>query len=185
MSTPTSPDAPKRSTSEKVKMEMSAKEEAKREKMMADAEQKLAYIETIKEMVEKMPSPTPKMKIDMMVSLEKQIQELEMDALGKPRYSFNLHYPIDIGFAPNGRPPVFADETFTSVAKVVKFIKEFIKDEDLMFDKEEYAYPSERLIEDMLEIKNKIDIDVNYREDSDDEDEMDVPFFTLSWKRIN
>ena len=170
------PPAPKRRTREEA-------EEKNRQKMMEEATHKLAYLKTVRDLADKAPSPSIKAKAEIMKYFNTQILDLETDVMGKPRYSYNLHYPTDIGFAPNGRPPVFGDKKFASIAEVSKFISEYIKSEDMMFDKEAYNIPTTKFIESMLGYSDKVDLDVN--DEDEDEDEEKVPLFTLTCQRIN
>ena len=176
---PVCPPAPKRS----IREEMAAKEEVSRQKMMEEATHKIAYLKTMRELAEKTPSPSIRAKAEMMRYFNTQILDLETDVMGKPRYAYNLHYPTDIGFAPNGRPPVFADKKFTSTKEVSKFIREYIETEDMMFDKAEYTLPTTMTIDNMLEYSDRIQIDVN--DEDEDESEEKVPSFTLTRIRIN
>ena len=175
--------APKRLTREEIRAMMVAKEEENRQKMMTEATNKLAYLKIVRDLADKTPCPSIKAKADVMRYFNTQILDLETDVLGKPRYSFNLHYPTDIGFAPNGRPPVFADKKFSSVAEISKFISQYIKSEDMMFDKENYNLPTASYIAMMLDESDKCDIDIN--DEDEDEDEEKVPPFTVTCTRIN
>ena len=177
--------APKRLTREEIRAMMVAKEEENRQKMMTEATNKLAYLKMVRDLADKTPCPSIKAKADVMRYFNTQILDLETDVLGKPRYSFNLHYPTDIGFAPNGRPPVFADKKFSSVDEISKFISEYIKSEDMMFDKESYnrLTTTASYIQMMLEESNKCVIDIN--DEDEDEDEEKVPPFTVTCTRIN
>ena len=190
MSTPTRatresacPPAPKRRTREEVRAMMEEAEEKNRQKMMEEATHKLAYLKMVRDLADKTPCPSIKAKAGVMRYFNTQILDLETDVMGKPRYSFNLHYPTDIGFAPNGRPPVFADKKFSSIAEISKFISEYIKGDDMMFDKENYNLPTVFYIEMMLDESDKCVIDVN--DEDEDEDEEKVPPFTVTCTRIN
>ena len=177
------PQPPKRLTREEMKAKIAAKEEDMRQKMIEEATHNLEYLKTLRHFAEKTSCPSIKVKADMMRYFNTKILDLETDVLGKPRYSFNLHYPTDIGFAPNGRPPVFGDKKFSSVAEISKFITEYIKSEDMMFDKENYNLPTASYIAMMLDESDKCDIDVN--DEDEDEDEEKVPPFTVTCTRIN
>ena len=182
-SVPPAPPAPKRLTREEMRAMIAAKEEEKRQKMMEEATHKLAYLKMVRDLADKTPSSSIKAKADVMRYFNTQIIDLETDVMGKPRYSFNLHYPTDIGFAPNRRPPVFADKKFSSVAEISKFISEYIKSEDTMFDKESYNLPTASYIAMMLDESDKCDININ--DEDEDEDEEKVPPFTVTYTRIN
>ena len=178
-----SPPAPKRLTREEMKAKIAAKEEQMRQKMIEEATHNLEYLKTLRHFAEKTSCPSIKVKADMMRYFNTKILDLETDVLGKPRYSYNLHYPTDIGFAPNGRPPVFGDKKFSSIAEISKFISEYIKSEDMMFDKENYNLPTASYIQMMLDESGKCVIDVN--DEDEDEDEEKVPMFTVTCTRIN
>ena len=177
------PQPPKRLTREEMKAKIAAKEEDMRQKMIEEATHNLEYLKTLRHFAEKTSCPSIKVKADMMRYFNTKILDLETDVLGKPRYSFNLHYPTDIGFAPNGRPPVFGDKKFSSVAEISKFISQYIKSEDMMFDKENYNLPTASYIAMMLDESDKCDIDIN--DEDEDEDEEKVPPFTVTRMRIN
>jgi hypothetical protein len=162
---------------------IAAKEEEKRQKMMEEATHKLAYLKMVRDLADKTPSPSIKAKAEVMRHFNTQILDLETDVMGKPRYSYNLHYPTDIGFAPNGRPPVFGDKKFSSIAEISKFISEYIKGDDMMFDKENYNLPTASYIANMLDESDKCDIDVN--DEDEDETEEKAPPFTVTCTRIN
>jgi hypothetical protein len=166
-----------------MKTETDRKDEVKRKLMAIEAVDKVVYLQKIRKYVKKTEPMFEETKDELMAFLDAKIRDLEVDALGSPRYSYNLHYPTDIGFAPNGRPPVFADKKFTSAEEVSKFISEYIKGDDMMFDKDAYNFPSTSFIEEMLEKSNKVDIDVN--DEDEDEDEEKVPSFTVTRTRIN
>ena len=177
------PQPPKRLTREEMKAKIAAKEDDMRQKMIEEATHNLEYLKTLRHFAEKTSCPSIKVKADMMRYFNTKILDLETDVLGKPRYSFNLHYPTDIGFAPNGRPPVFGDKKFSSVAEISKFISQYIKSEDMMFDKENYNLPTASYIAMMLDESDKCDIDIN--DEDEDEDEEKVPPFTVTCTRIN
>ena len=180
------PPAPKRLTREELKTKMAAKEETKRKLMALQAVDDVVYLQAIREYADSIEClVSNKAKDELMEFLNAKIQDLEIDALGSPRYSYNLHYPTDIGFAPNGRKPVFADKKFTSTAEVSEFIRDYIKGDDMMFDKDAYNLLTSTVsyIEMMLENSNKVEIDVN--DEDEDEDEEKVPSFTLTRTRIN
>jgi len=196
MSTPPStkrnsvcPPAPKRLSREEMKAKMTAKEEVSREKMMEESSHKLAYLKKVRDLAEKTSCGSDKVKSEMMSYFNTQIRELETDVLGKPRYSYNLHYPTDVGFAANGRPPVFGDKNFTSVAELSKFISEYVKENDLMFDKDTYNIPTTKMLESMFQDNDKksnntpLEIDIN--DEDEDEDEEKAPLFTVFRTRVN
>jgi hypothetical protein len=164
-------------------------EQTAREMMIEETTHKLAYLKTVRDLAEKTSCDSDKVKSEMMSYFNTQIRELETDVLGKPRYSYNLHYPTDVGFAPNGRLPVFADKNFTSIAELSKFIREYVKEEDMMFDKEKYNIPTTKMLESMFQDNDKksnstpLEIDIN--DEEEDEDEEKVPMFTVSRTRVN
>jgi len=153
-----------------------------RQIMIEEATHKLAYLKTLRELAEKTPCGSDKVKTEMMTYFNTEIRDLETDVLGKPRYSYTLNYPIDFGREANGVKPEFANKTFKSVEEVSKFIHEHVKSDDLIFDKEEYKIPSGGWIAIMLDDSRIIEIDINH--EYVDEDEK-VPPFTLSFTRIN
>ena len=199
MSTPPStkresvcPAAPKRLSHEEYMEEQVARrgrQAAARQMMIEEATHKLAYLKTVRELAEKTPCGADKVKAEMMSYFNTQIRDLETDVLGKPRYSYNLHYPTDIGFAPNGRPPVFADKKFTSIAELSKFINDYIKEDDMMFDKEMYNIPTTKMLEGMFQdndkLSNNVPLEIDINDEDEDEDEEKVPLFTVTRVRVN
>ena len=182
---PVCPPAPKRLSREELKAETARKEEVKRKLMAIEAVDKVVYLQGIREYVKTTKPMFEETKDELMAFLNAKIQDLEVDALGSPRYSFNLHYPTDIGFAPNGRPPVFADKKFSSVEEISKFISEYIKSDEMMFDKETYnrLTTTTSYIQMMLDASGKCVIDIN--DEDEDETEEKVPPFTVTCTRIN
>jgi hypothetical protein len=164
-------------------------EEVARDKMMEESSHTLEYLKTLRYLAEKTSCGSDKVKAKMISYFNTQIRELETDVLGKPRYSYNLHYPTDVGFAPNGRLPVFGDKMFTSIAELSKFISEYVKEDDMMFDKEKYNIPTTKMLESMFQDNDKksnstpLEIDIN--DEEEDEDEEKVPMFTVSRMRVN
>jgi len=155
--------------------------------MIENATHKLAYLKTLRDTAEKTPCGSDDVKAEMLTYFNAQIRVLETDVLGKPRYSYNLHYPTDVGFAPNGRPPVFGDKKFTCIAELSEFISEYVKENDMMFYKDEYHIPTTKMLEGMFQDNDKksnnigLEIDIN----ADEEDEEKAPLFTLTRVRIN
>jgi len=169
--------------------ERARKDEVRRKLMAIEAVDKVVYLQAIREYVKSTKPMFEETKDELMAFLNAKIQDLEVDALGSPRYSYNLHYPTDVGFAPNGRLPVFADKKFTSIAELSKFIREYVKEEDMMFDKEKYNIPTTKMLESMFQDNDKksnstpLEIDIN--DEEEDEDEEKVPLFTVSRTRVN
>jgi hypothetical protein len=175
---------PKRAMREKIKAQSLAKEKAARMAMMEEATHKIAYLKTICELANKTPCASDKVKAETMAYFNEKIRDLETDATGKPRYSYNLNYPSDIGFAANGRPPVFADEKFTSIEGISDFIRAHVEGNSIMFYNDKYNIPSTKNIEEMFQDSNKIKIDIN-DEDVDEDEYEKVPFFTVTRTRVN
>jgi hypothetical protein len=180
---PVCPPAPKRLSREELNAERARKDEVRRKLMAIEAVDKVVYLQAIREYVKSTKPIFEETKDELMAFLNAKIQDLEVDALGSPRYSYNLHYPTDIGFAPNGRQPVFADKKFSTADEVSEFIRDYIKSDEMTFDKDAYNLPSTSFIEEMLENSSKLEIDVN--DEEEDESEEKVPSFTLTRTRIN
>jgi len=161
----------------------------KRQEMIEETTQSLEYFKTLRDTAHKTSCGSDKVKAEMMSYFNTKIQELEIDVLGKHRYVYNLHYPTDVGFAPNGRLPVFSDKKFSSIAEVSKFISEYVKEDDMMFDKDTYNIPTTDMLESMFQDNDKksnsvaLEIDIN--DEDEDEDLEKVPLFTLSRTRVN
>ena len=188
--TPTPRPEPKQLTREEMKAIRATKEEEMRQKMMEEATHNLEYLKTLRYLAEKTSCGSDKVKTEMMSYFNTKILDLETDVMGKPRYSYNLHYPTDIGFAPNGRPPVFADKKFSSVAEISKFISEYVKENDMMFDKDTYYnIPMAKMLESMFydndKISNNVPLEIDINDEDEDEDEEKVPPFTVTRMRIN
>ena len=179
------PPSPKYLSREERKAKTARKEEAKRKLMAIEAVDKVVYLQGIRDYVKTTKPMFEETKDELLEFLNAKIRDLEVDALGSPRYSYNLRYPTDIGFAPNGRQPVFADKKFSSVDEVSQFIHDYIKSDEMMFDKESYNRLTTTVsyIQMMLENSNKVEIDIN--DEDEDEDEEKVPSFTLTRTRIN
>jgi len=164
-------------------------EEVARDKMMEESSHKLAYLKTLRDTTDKVPCRSDKAKAEMMDYFNTQIRELETDVMGKPRYSYSLHYPTDVGFAPNGRLPVFGDKKFTSIAELSKFISEYVKEEDMMFDKEKYNIPTTKMLEAMFQdndkLSNNVPLEIDINDEDEDEDLEKVPLFTVTRTRVN
>ena len=169
---------------EKIKAQSLAKESAARTAMMDEAKHSLAYLKKVRDTAEKTSCTSDKVKTEMMAYFNEKIRELETDMKGTPRYSYNLNYPSDIGFAPNGRPPVFADEKFTSIEGISDFIRAHVEGNSIMFYNDKYNIPSIKNIEEMFQDSNKIKIDIN-DEDVDEDEYEKVPFFTVTRTRVN
>ena len=174
------PPAPKRLTREE---QIYKKEETSRWKMIDEAIHELPYMKTMRELAEKTPCGSDEVKAKWLSMLDAKIRDLEIDYNGKPRYSYNLHYPTDIGFAANGRKPEFANKTFNSVAEATNFIRDYIKSNEMMFYKDKYHIPSTEFIERVVNARDVIKIDIN--DEEEDEDEEKVPLFTVSRIRVN
>jgi hypothetical protein len=174
------PPAPKRLTREE---QIYKKKETSRWKMIDEAIHEMPYMKTMREMAEKTPCGSDEVKAKMLAYFDAKILDLEIDYNGKPRYSYNLNYPTDIGFAPNGRKPEFANKTFNSVAEASNFIHDYIKSNEMMFDKKNYMFPSAEFIKRVVNARDLIKIDIN--DEDEDEDEEKVPLFTVSRIRVN
>ena len=182
---PLCPPAPVSATLVRMRAEL----EARRQKMIEEAPHRIEYLKTLRHFAENTPCGSDKVKTEMMSYFNTQIRDLETDVMGKPRYSYNLHYPTDIGFAPNGRLPVFADKKFASIADLSKFIREYVESEDMMFDKEKYNIPTTKMLEGMFQdndkLSNNAPLEIDINDEDEDEDEEKVPMFTVSRMRIN
>jgi len=186
---PACPPAPKRPSYSEETITRRERQTAARQMMIEEATHKLAYLKKMRDTADKTPCGSDKVKAEMMSYFNTQIRELETDVMGKPRYSYNLHYPTDIGFAPNGRLPVFDEKKFTSIAELSKFIGDYIKENDMMFDKEKYNIPTTKMLEGMFQdndkLSNNAPLEIDINDEDEDEDEEKVPLFTVTRTRVN
>ena len=168
--------------------EMNAKEEALRQKMMVDAVPKLAYMKMMKDIVNTIPSSSDEAKNEAIEFFSTKIEELEVDVKGEPRYSYNLHYPIDVGFKANGIKPSFSEKKFTNTKDIIEFVNQLVMSDDTQFVKDTYVIPSPYDLDLMLtnNCKSKhIRFDINARNDEDDDEYDEIPVFDVNRTRVN
>lgn len=168
-------------TSRSIREEMRVKEEGRRAKMMADASLGLEYIKAVTKYSQNTPSSSDVVKNETIAFLFSKMRELELDSRGVPRYSYNLHYPIDFGREYNGEQPTFADKKFSSTEEVVEFVNQLVMSNDLLFVSDTYKIPSVSDIEmtlgdDCKTRRMRFDINV---------DDNEVPDFEITRTRIN
>jgi hypothetical protein len=145
---------------------------------------KLAYMKMMKEHAEKTESGSDEIKQETIKYFETQIRELEIDVAGRPRYSYNLRYPIDFGHEANGVKPEFAHKRFASTEEIVHFIEMLILTDDMLFLSDTYNIPSPSKIDVMLSGDSRITrtkIDIN----ADEDDDYQVPPFEITRTRVN
>ena len=138
-------------------------EEEKHHKKMSEDAEMLSYMRMMRQITEKMSTTSIKGKAEVIRFFNLKIDDLEWRAGIAPRYSYILNYPT------------FADKEFKTIEEVVDFITEFIKSDPILFDKEEYKYPTTSFIESEFEWYGHAVIDV---------DEDNVPPFRLTRRRI-
>ena len=170
--------------------EMNAKEEALRQKMMVDAVPKLAYMKMMKDIVDSIPSSSDEAKNETIEFFSTKIEELEVDVRGEPRYSYKLHYPIDVGFKANGIKPSFSEKEFTNTKDIIEFVNQLVMSDDTQFVKDTYVIPSPYDLDLMLSTNSKskhIRFDINVKNDDDDDDDEydEVPVFDVNRTRVN
>ena len=161
------------------------KTEQNRQKMMADAKDKLAYLKTIRKLADTTPSSSAEAKNDTLAFLDTKIRELKIDADGAPRYSYNLHYAIDFGREYNGVKPEFTDTTFTSSRELVEFVNQLVLSDDMLYESDTYKIPSASDIDKHLDESNlrRMTFDINVENDEDEKGP--VPPFGITRTRIN
>jgi hypothetical protein len=148
------------------------KEEEMRQKTIDENAEMLSYMRMMRQITEKMSTISIKGKGKVIQFFNSQIDELEWSAGIAPRYTYVLNYPTDFGSIVK---PSFVDKEFNTIQEVVDFITEFIKSDAVLFDKEEYKYPTTSFIESEFEWYGRVVIDVS---------EGEVPSFRLTRKRI-
>lgn len=138
---------------------LTPRQQARREEMMKQAAEKIA-------------------------SLENMIDELRLDAAGKPRYTYNLEYPTDFGREANGVKNTYANRKINSSEEIVEFINQLVMSDDILFCNDTYRIPSASQIDAMLgeECREKI-VYLNINVDPDDA--CCVPEMELTRMRIN
>jgi hypothetical protein len=152
--------------------------------MSTHAGAKLAYMKMMKEHAEKTESGSDEAKQETIKYFETQIRELEIDAVGRPRYTYNLRYPTDFGREHNGVQPEFAHKRFRSTAEIVEFVNQQVMSDDMLYLSDTYNIPSAADIDAMLDGDSRItraEIDIN----ADEDDDYQVPPFEITRTRVN
>jgi hypothetical protein len=150
------------------------------QKMKSEAGPKLAYMKMMKEHAEKTASASDEAKNETIKFFETKIRELEIDAMGSPRYSYNLRYAIDFGREANGVDPEFANKQFASTEEIVHFIEMLILTNDMLYISDTYKIPSPSDIENMFNPNSRIQFNISL-----DDDDYQVPPFEVVRTRIN
>ena len=152
--------------------------------MCTNAGAKLAYMKMMKEHAQNTTSGSDEVKQETIKYFETQIRELEIDVVGRPRYTYNLRYATDFGREANGVQPEFAHKQFASTEEIVHFIEKLILTDDMLYLSDDYNIPSPSKIHDMLSGDSRITrikIDIN----SDEDDDYQVPPFEITRTRVN
>jgi hypothetical protein len=159
------------------------KTEQNRQKMMADAKDKLAYLNTVRNLADTTPSSSIEAKNETLAFLDAKIRDLKIDADGRNRYSYNLHYAIDFGREANGVKPEFADAKFASSQDIVDFVNQLVLSDDMLYESDTYNIPSASEIDELLDGSRlrRIKFNINLDEDEDGP----VPDFEVTRTRIN
>jgi len=159
------------------------KAEEKRRQMMTDAKDKLAYLNTVRELADTTPSSSAEAKNDTLAFLDTKIRELKIDADGEPRYSYNLHYAIDFGREYNGIKPEFTDVKFASSQELIEFVNQLVLSDDMLYESDTYNIPSASEIDELLDGSKlkRMKFDIN----ADEDEEGPVPEFEVTRTRIN
>ena len=145
---------------------------------------KLAYLKMMKEHAENTTSASDEVKQETIKYFETKIRELEIDVAGRPRYSYNLRYPIDFGREHNGVQPEFAHKRFANTAEIVEFVNQQVMSDDMLYLSDTYNIPSAADIDAMLDGDSRImraEIDIN----ADEDDDYQVPPFEITRTRVN
>jgi UDP-N-acetylmuramyl pentapeptide synthase len=150
------------------------------EKMKSEAGPKLAYMKMMKEHAEKTASASDDAKNETIKFFETKIRELEIDATGSPRYSYNLRYAIDFGHEANGVDPEFANKQFASTEEIVHFIEMLILTNDMLYISDTYNIPSPSNIEKMFNPNSRTQFNISI-----EDDDYQVPPFEVVRTRIN
>jgi hypothetical protein len=150
------------------------------QKMKSEAGPKLAYMKMMKEHAEKTASASDDAKNETIKFFETKIRELEIDAVGSPRYSYNLRYAIDFGREANGVDPEFANKQFASTEEIVHFIEMLILTNDMLYISDTYKIPSPSDIENRFNPNSRIQFNISI-----EDDDYPVPPFEVVRTRIN
>ena len=161
------------------------REELARQKMITDATDKLTYMKAVRAFADTTPSASAAAKDYTLTFLDTQIRELKIDADGKPRYLYNLHYACDFGREYNGVKPEFTDAKFTSSEELVEFVNQLVLSDDTLYESDTYNIPRacdiDRVIDGSKLKRMKFDINV----ENEDDEEGPVPDFEVYCTRIN
>jgi UDP-N-acetylmuramyl pentapeptide synthase len=150
------------------------------QKMKSEAGPKLAYMKMMKEHAENTASASDDAKNETIKFFDSKIRELEIDAVGSPRYSYNLRYAIDFGREANGVDPEFANKQFASTEEIVHFIEMLILTNDMLYISDTYNIPSPSNIEKMFNPNSRIQFNISI-----EDDDYPVPPFEVVRTRIN
>ena len=161
------------------------REELARQKMITDATDKLTYMKAVRAFADTTPSASAAAKDYTLTFLDTQIRELKIDADGKPRYLYNLHYACDFGREYNGVKPEFTDARFTSAQDLVEFVNQLVLSDDTMYESDTYKIPSAAEIEKHLDESKlrRMTFDINI--DNDEDEKGPVPPFGITRTRVN
>ena len=159
------------------------KVEEKRRQMMTDAKDKLTYLKTVRKLADTTPSSSTEAKNETLAFLDAKIRDLKIDADGRNRYSYNLHYASDFGREYNGVKPEFTDAKFASSQDIVDFVNHLVLSDDMLYESDTYNIPSAAEIDELLDGSKlrRITFNINLDEDEDGP----VPDFEVTRTRIN
>ena len=178
----------KRTMRDEIRATAAAKTEEARQKMMAEAVPQLAYLKAMKQQAETLPCPSSRLLDKTVEFFDHEIQRLEIDVRGEPRYLYNLRYATEFGREANGIKTEFDHMDFMTSKGVSRFIADLIADdEEYVYLADEYDIPSAEAIDKRFDTENKrtIEIDINVHIEDEEEDDDLVPIMTLNRTRIN
>jgi hypothetical protein len=136
---PGAPGRPDAGTISRVRQKMAECKEANRQKMMATAAPQLAYMKSMKALIDATPSTdeTSSTKAETIAFFDAKIEALELDAAGKPRYIYTLNIKDD-----NGDEVTHDVKEFTTSQKVYEYINRMVMNDDAkeIYDYEEKPY---------------------------------------------
>jgi len=170
-----------------IRQQLAAKTEESRQKMMAEAVSKLAYLKAMREQAETLACSSSALQDKTLEFFDSEIQRMEIDLRGEPRDLYNLRYATDFGREANGVKPEFDHMDFLTSKAVSDFIADLVADDDEdLYLADEYDIPSADSIDKRFDTENKRKIEININVQIEGEDEEDeVPSMTLTRTRIN
>ena len=149
---PGAPDRPAAAKPDFVQ-KMAERKEASRQKMMATAAPQLAYMKSMKALIDATPcaDDTATSRAETLAFFDTKIEALELDASGKPRYIYTLNIKDD-----NGDEIKHDVKEFTNSQKVYDYISRMVMSDDMMeiyeYEEKPYTVPSSDMMDDIMDV---------------------------------